>query len=211
MGESLGGFDNVRTLMTHRRVQCSHMWMLNASSLKKGGGEPGHEVTETVDRLSRGKRGVGILWKKSFDAIPILDIQSDRICGNRIEKGRDEETWISHHWCLLFLSRFGSGALPWVRHWAIETVISESEQWGPVIIAGEFNDHLCPQSTQESPLSKGSCLMRRPTLTVVSGGINQHSTLAVASTSHIDKDVVHHSQCIPRDVDNIKQYSLGQT
>ena len=50
-----------------------------------------HAETVTDSRLNEssslnhGCGGVGILWKKSHDAVPISGIQSDRICGIRIQ------------------------------------------------------------------------------------------------------------------------------
>ena len=111
------------------------------NSSYQGLGKADSRLSETADELSRGCGGVGILWTKSFDVIPISDIQSDRIGGIRIKKERDDEVWIStigvnlpcldlgvELYCESLIER--------------ESAISESEHWGPVIIARDFNAHL---------------------------------------------------------------------
>ena len=38
----------------------------------------------------------GVLWRRNLDAVPIIDIDSDRICGVRIRRkcGQDD-SWLS--------------------------------------------------------------------------------------------------------------------
>ena len=66
------------------------LWPFEAHKLAKVNKEF-HAETVTDSRLNEssslnhGCGGVGILWKKSHDAVPISGIQSDRICGIRIQ------------------------------------------------------------------------------------------------------------------------------
>ena len=110
----------------------------------QGMGVADSRLTETSDNLQRGCGGVGMVWKKSLDVTPMMDIQSDRICGIRIKKSSEnDDTWISvigvYLPCLdLGVDLYRDSLIE------LERVISESECWGPVIVAGDFNAHLGP-------------------------------------------------------------------
>ena len=87
---------------------------------------------------------MGILWRKTFDVTPISDIQSDRICGIRVKrKTDDDQTWISI--LGVYLSCLDLGVKLYRDSLVeLERVVLESQQWGPVIVAGDFNAHLGP-------------------------------------------------------------------
>ena len=78
---------------------------------------------------------------KSLDVTQIYDIQSNRICGIRVRKALDDDTWISilgvYFPCLdLGIDLFHDCLVE------LERVISESECLGPVFVVGDFNAHL---------------------------------------------------------------------
>lgn len=102
-------------------------------------------LTETTDTPHLGCGGVGILWRKSLDVIPMTDIQSDRICGIHIKKTSEDNNnvWISvigtYLPCLDLGTELYCNSLI-----ELERIISKSDRWGPVIVAGDFNAHLGP-------------------------------------------------------------------
>ena len=112
----------------------------------RGLGKADPRLTKTSDNCSRGCGGVGkgILWRRSFDVTPISDIQSDRICGIRVKRTTDDDqTWISilgvYLPCLdLGVELYRDSLVE------LERVVLESQQWGPVFVAGDFNAHLGP-------------------------------------------------------------------
>ena len=117
-------------------------------------------LSETSDNLRRGCGGVGMVWKKSLDVTPITDIQSDRICGICIKKiSESDVAWIStvgvYLPCLdLGVDLYHNSLVE------LERVISESERWGPVIIAGDFNAHLGPSWRPMTHIFKEFSLQR---------------------------------------------------
>ena len=81
------------------------------------------------------------MGKKSLDETQICDIQSDRVCGIRVRKSSDDDTWISilgvYLPCLdLGIDLYCDCLVE------LETIVSESECFSPVIIAGDLNAHL---------------------------------------------------------------------
>ena len=85
--------------------------------------------------------GGNTLGGKSLDVTQIYDIQSNRICGIRVRKALDDDTWISilgvYFPCLdLGIDLFHDCLVE------LERVISESECLGPVFVVGDFNAHL---------------------------------------------------------------------
>ena len=96
-------------------------------------------LSDTTHDKRRGCGGVGILWKKSLDVIPINEIDSDRICGVNLKK--DDETWLSIIGVYLPCADLG---MDYYRDTLVELerVISDSANLGPVVIAGDFNAHL---------------------------------------------------------------------
>ena len=114
------------------------------NSQYRGMGKSDPRLTEASDISARGCGGVGILWRKSFDVTPISDIRSNRICGIRIKRSTEnDQSWISilgvYLPCLDLGAKLYHDSLV-----ELERVVSESEQLGPVIIAGDFNAHLGP-------------------------------------------------------------------
>ena len=114
------------------------------NSQYRGMGKSDPRLTEASDISARGCGGVGILWRKSFDVTPISDIRSNRICGIRIKRSTEnDQSWISilgvYLPCLDLGAELYHDSLV-----ELERVVSESEQLGPVIIAGDFNAHLGP-------------------------------------------------------------------
>ena len=60
-----------------------------------GVGNADRRLTDTSDNSCMGCGGVGILWKKTLDATPITDTQSDRICGIRLKVSGKADAWLS--------------------------------------------------------------------------------------------------------------------
>ena len=110
----------------------------------QGLGKADPRLTDTSLTCPRGCGGVGILWKKSFDVTPISDIQSDRICGIRIKRTTgDSKSWISI--LGVYLPCLDQGMELYRDSLVeLERMVVESEQWGPVIVTGDFNAHLGP-------------------------------------------------------------------
>ena len=91
--------------------------------------------------LSRGCGGVGLMWKKDLDAVPISSISSDRICGLRIKLQRHATSEITVLGVYLPCSDMGMEC--YSEHLVeLENLISESERLGPIVIIGDFNAHL---------------------------------------------------------------------
>ena len=88
--------------------------------------------------LSRGCGGVGLMWKKDLDAVPISSISSDRICGLRIKLQRHATSEITV--LCVYLPCSDMGMECYSEH--LENLISESERLGPIVIIGDFNAHL---------------------------------------------------------------------
>ena len=110
----------------------------------RGTGKADPRLSEMSDNSTRGCGGVGILWRKSFDATPISGIRSDRICGIRMKTSTDDDQS-----CLSTLGVYLPCLDLGVELYReilieLERVVLESEQLGPVIIAGDFNAHLGP-------------------------------------------------------------------
>ena len=76
-------------------------------------------------------------------AIPITDIQSDRICGIRLKwmPTNDDVTWLSIIGVYLPCLDLGVD-LHRQSLIELERIISISEHLGPTVIAGDFNAHL---------------------------------------------------------------------
>ena len=96
---------------------------------------------------------MGILWRKSFGVTPISDIQSDIIYGVRVKRTTDDDqTWISilgvYLPCLDMEVELYRDSLV-----DLERVVLESQQWGPVIVAGDFNAHLGPMCGPRAHMS----------------------------------------------------------
>ena len=93
-----------------------------------------------LSTLSRGCRGVGLIWKKDLDAVPISSISSDRICVLRIKLHHttSEITVLG-----VYLPCSDMGMECYSEHLVeLENLISESERLGPIVIIGDFNAHL---------------------------------------------------------------------
>ena len=111
----------------------------------RGIGKADPRLSETSDTCTRGCGGVGILWRKSLEGVLISDIQSDRIYGIRMKRSIEEDqSWISILGVYLPCLDLG---IDLYRETLVELerVVSELEQAGPVIIAGDFNAHLGPK------------------------------------------------------------------
>ena len=90
--------------------------------------------------LSRGCGGVGLMWKKDLDAVPIPSISSDIICGLRIKLQRHATSEITVLGVYLPCSDMGMEC--YSEHLVeLENLISESERLGPIVIIGDFNAH----------------------------------------------------------------------
>ena len=122
------------------------LWPFEAHRLAKVNKEF-HAETVTDSRLTEssslnhGCGGVGILWKKSHDAVPISGIQSDRICGIRIQLSSTPLQ------CLTILGVYlpcaDQGMQVYCDHLVeLERLVTEAQQYGLVMVLGDFNAHL---------------------------------------------------------------------
>ena len=91
--------------------------------------------------LKQGCGGVGLLWRKSLDAVPIPGIESDRICGIRIKLSTSPS-------CLLtilgvYLPCADQGIHVFSDHLIeLERLVTEAQHHGLVAVLGDFNAHL---------------------------------------------------------------------
>ena len=110
--------------------------------------------------LTRGCGGVGLMWRNTLDANPISCISSDRICGIRVKLSSAEPVELTI--LGVYLPCADLGLETYCEHLAeLESLISEGQRLGPVLIAGDFNAHLGPLGGirgQGSPNQQGVLL-----------------------------------------------------
>ena len=99
-------------------------------------------LSDKSDSNSRGFGGVGVIWHKSLDVVPISNISSERICGIRIKTvGGGEESWLTVLGVYLPCLDLGIGLYSETLI-ELERAVTESCNMGSVVITGDFNAHL---------------------------------------------------------------------
>ena len=107
-----------------------------------GLGKADPRLSDKSDSNSRGFGGVGVIWHKSLDVVPISNISSERICGIRIKTvGGGEESWLTVLGVYLPCLDLGIGLYSETLI-ELERAVTESCNMGSVVITGDFNAHL---------------------------------------------------------------------
>ena len=122
-------------------IGCGRLsWMILMLSLAKA------DIRLTdVAAGGRGCGGVGLLWHRSLNAVPIAGIASDRICGIRFRCGEGDRGLISI--ISVYMPCLDVGLDCYREHLIeLERVISESDELGLVVVLGDFNAHLAGAS-----------------------------------------------------------------
>ena len=89
----------------------------------------------------KGCGGIGVLWHKSFDATPITNLSSDRLCAIRFRVQNGDRSIITI--IGVYLPCSDKGIETCQEHLAeLERCISESSLLGGVTVLGDFNAHL---------------------------------------------------------------------
>ena len=142
------------------------LWPFEAQRLAKVNKDFAAEIV--IDRrlnenssLKQGCGGVGVLWKKSLDAVPISGIESDRIVGVTLKLSSSQPS------CLTVLGVYllcaDQGLQVFCEHLIeLERLVTEAQQCGLVVVLGDFNAHLGhlggPRGIGRSPNSQGLLL-----------------------------------------------------
>ena len=77
------------------------------------------------------------MWRNTLNANPISCISSDRICGIRVKLSSSEPAELTI--LRVYLPCADLGLETYCKH--LESLISEGQKPGPVLIAGDFNAH----------------------------------------------------------------------
>ena len=98
-------------------------------------------IDRRLNENSSLKWGVGVLWKKSLDAVPISGIESDRIVGVTLKLSSSQPS------CLTVLSVYlpcaDQGLQVFCEHLIeLQRLVTEAQQCGLVVVLGDFNAHL---------------------------------------------------------------------
>ena len=122
------------------------LWPFEASKLSQVNGEFSAEVVTDKrlnenSNLKRGCGGVGIMWRKSLDAVPITGIQSDRICGITVKLSSTQSQYLTI--LGVYLPCADQGIHVFCDHLIeLEQLVTEAQQRGLVAVLGDFNAHL---------------------------------------------------------------------
>ena len=90
-----------------------------------------------LDKNSSLTRGVGLMWRNTLNANFISCISSDQICGIRVKLSSSEPAELTI--LRVYLPCADLGLETYCKH--LESLISEGQKPGPVLIAGDFNAH----------------------------------------------------------------------
>ena len=130
-----------------------------------------------LDKNSSLTRGVGLMWRNALNANFISCISSDQICGIRVKLSSSEPAELTI--LRVYLPCADLGLETYCKH--LESLISEGQKPGPVLIAGDLNAHrswvhwvvsedkaspTCRESSQSSSLTDVSYTCRVPLLSV---------------------------------------------
>ena len=84
-----------------------------------------------------------MLYRKDLKVMPILNIASDRICGIRVEFPSDSHDRTIISVLGVYLPCLDKGIESYREHIIeLENLISDSQHFGAVVIAGDFNAHI---------------------------------------------------------------------
>jgi exonuclease III len=95
--------------------------------------------------LTRGCGGVGLLWRKSLEITPLVNVISDRFCALQLQTSSGVRITVF----AVYLPTSSYSDDEFLSYLAgLQAQVSEFDKLGPVIICGDFNTHLC---SQENP------------------------------------------------------------